>query len=61
MPPRTSGVRRTSRYLVSVSLTNIEPCIIATNAETLLGYAQGNVLPMVEIIGLEPMTSTMSR
>ena len=42
-------------------LINIAPCTNATNSETILGYAQGNVRPVVEIIGLEPMTSTMSR
>ena len=37
-------------------LINIVPCTNATNSETILGYAQGNVRPMVEVIGIEPMT-----
>ena len=37
-------------------LINIVPCTNATNSETILGYAQGNVRPMVEINGFEPLT-----
>lgn len=40
-------------------MIDIAPCTIATNAETIFGYAPGNVRPLVEVIGFEPMTSCL--